>query len=156
MLTLRNALFFVLVPGMVGVAGPWWVARGTGTPQARAPWLAVAAVVAAAGLALLLSCVAWFQRHGGTPAPIDPPRRLVVRGPYRWTRNPMYVALALLLVAQILAHPGRAVLLYALAALAGVVAFVHLYEEPTLRRRFGADYEAYTASVPRWFPRIRL
>lgn len=153
MLALRNALFFLLVPGTLGLAVPWSIATRAGAPAPSLPAALAGGLLVGAGLLLLLWCVVQFHRHGGTPAPVDPPRRLVVRGPYRWTRNPMYAALAVMLTGQLVLHPGRALAIYALAALAAVSAFVLLYEEPTLRARFGADYADYAARVPRWIPR---
>lgn len=154
MLALRNAVFFLLVPGMLGVVVPGLLAVRTdsATPRAAAVMLGILLIVA--GVLLLVPCVVQFHRHGGTPAPVDPPRRLVIRGPYRWTRNPMYLALSAMLAGQIVLHPARAVVIYAGLVLAAVSAFVLLYEEPKLRARFGAEYDDYVARVPRWLPRF--
>lgn len=110
-------------------------------------------VVGLAGAALALWCVLTFAVVGrGTPAPFDPPRRLVVRGPYRYVRNPMYVGAAVAL--------AGAALLYRSLVLAGCTvvflvfahSFVILYEEPHLRRTFGEDYQTYCRQVRRWWP----
>jgi protein-S-isoprenylcysteine O-methyltransferase Ste14 len=103
------------------------------------------------GLALALWCVVAFAFIGrGTPAPFDPPRRLVMRGPYRVVRNPMYLGACLYLVGFALFYRSTGVALYALAFLAVMHTFVVLYEEPTLRRTFGRDYDTYCERVGRW------
>jgi protein-S-isoprenylcysteine O-methyltransferase Ste14 len=111
-------------------------------------------VVAIAGGAVALWCIFTFATLGrGTPAPFDPPRRLVVRGPYRYVRNPMYIGAALALLGAALVYGSVALAAYALAFLLVLHAFVLWYEEPTLRRSFGAEYESYTQKVRRWWPR---
>ncbi|MGI9103467.1 MAG: methyltransferase family protein [Terriglobales bacterium] len=98
---------------------------------------------------------AWVGR--GTPAPIDPPRHLVVGGYYRYVRNPMYVGFGAAIVgAWMLFGKARWAALIAMALLAiAIHLFVVLYEEPTLRRKFGADYEEFCRNVPRWWPRLK-
>jgi protein-S-isoprenylcysteine O-methyltransferase Ste14 len=91
----------------------------------------------------------------GTPAPVAAPERLVVGGVYRYVRNPMYVAVLAAIVGQALLLGRLGLLLYAGGACLVVAAFVRWYEEPTLTRRFGADYEAYQRAVPAWLPRLR-
>ena len=111
-------------------------------------------IVATAGAAVALWCVCAFVCIGkGTPAPFDPPRRLVVRGPYRCVRNPMYLGAALLLGGVALFYRSPVVAIYGLALLAMAHLIVVFYEEPTLRRSFGPDYEKYCRCVPRWWPR---
>lgn len=129
---------------------------GIQAPPAWGPAQVVGAIVTAAGLLLAVACVLTFALAGrGTPAPFDPPRRLVVRGPYARVRNPMYLGAWLALAGAALHFRSPALLLFALAFIAATVAFVHLYEEPALRRRFGAGYEDYRATVGRWWPRRR-
>lgn len=120
------------------------------------PWTAVPGLVAmAAGAALASACIALFAGVGrGTPAPFDPPRRFVAVGPYRVVRNPMYVGGFALLLGWALYRHSPSVLLFAAAWLLLVHVFVVGYEEPTLRHKFGADYERYLASVPRWIPAV--
>jgi protein-S-isoprenylcysteine O-methyltransferase Ste14 len=118
------------------------------------PLRVLGGLIAAAGLAVLLHAFVAFVVHGvGTPAPVAPTRRLVVEGAYRHVRNPMYLAVIALLVGQGLLL-GRPVL-FAYAALfwAVVAAFVHGYEEPTLTRSFGDEYERYRRAVRAWVPR---
>ena len=105
---------------------------------------------------MLLDAFARFVREGrGTPAPVAPTERLVVGGLYRHVRNPMYLAVEAAILGQALLL-GRSVLL-AYAGVIGVAfwAFVRLYEEPTLARRYGEEYEAYRRAVPAWWPRLR-
>jgi protein-S-isoprenylcysteine O-methyltransferase Ste14 len=99
--------------------------------------------------------VRFFVEGFGTPAPVAAPERLVVGGVYRYVRNPMYVAVLAAIVGQALLLGRLELLLYAGAAWLVVAAFVRWYEEPTLARRFGADYEAYRRAVPAWWPRLR-
>ncbi|MGH7644806.1 MAG: methyltransferase family protein [Gemmatimonadales bacterium] len=110
-------------------------------------------IVGAAGAALALWCVLTFALVGkGTPAPFDPPRRLVVGGPYRFVRNPMYVGAGLALAGAALFYQSLAVLGYTALFFALTHTFVLFYEEPTLQRSFGEEYEAYRRRVGRWWP----
>jgi len=122
-----------------------------------AHWRWIAALPSILGFAVALRCVWDFGWTGhGTPAPIAPPKRLVVVGFYRYVRNPMYVGFAVGWIGLWVVF-GHATLL-AIAAVAGVALGVHLfvlfYEEPTLRHKFGIEYEAYCRSVRRWWPRL--
>ena len=110
------------------------------------------------GALIMIWCVLGFGLLGqGTPAPFDAPRRLVSRGLYKHVRNPMYwgMALALFGEALLIAEFRWSLLIYAAALIAIVYAFVLLYEEPALKRRFGDEYEEYKSEVPRWIPRLR-
>lgn len=110
-------------------------------------------VVAAVGATLALWCILTFALIGrGTPAPFDPPRRLVARGPYRCVRNPMYIGAGLVLSGAALFYGTTALWVYAAACFVAVHLFVVLYEEPTLRRIFGEEYVAYCRRVRRWWP----
>src|SRR5436189_2888544 len=137
-----TALFFALAPGVVAGLVPWWL---TGWRLRPAPewYLAVrvaGAVLAAAGLVVLVSAFVRFVLEGiGTPAPVAPTELLVVGGLYRYVRNPMYLAVAATIVGQALCLGRPALLLYAGAFGLVVAAFVHWYEEPTLRRQFGEE-----------------
>jgi SSS family solute:Na+ symporter len=128
-------------------------AAGIGTPPAIGTWQVAGAIVGTAGAALALSCVLTFAFVGkGTPAPFDPPRRLVVRGPYRFVRNPMYIGAGLALTGAALFYQTLALFAYAGAFLLITHLFVVFYEEPTLRRMFGEEYEAYCRTTKRWWP----
>ncbi|HET6342569.1 MAG TPA: methyltransferase [Gemmatimonadota bacterium] len=106
------------------------------------------------GAALALTCVATFVVRGrGTPAPFDAPREFVASGAYRWVRNPMYIGGFLLLAGYALCASSAAALLVAFGMLGAAHLFAVFYEEPALRRRFGASYEEYRRTTPRWLPR---
>jgi protein-S-isoprenylcysteine O-methyltransferase Ste14 len=114
----------------------------------------VGGVLVALGAAVVLESFARFALEGlGTPAPVAPTEHLVVRGLYHYVRNPMYIANAAIIVGQALLLGQLWLLLYAAAFLAVTAAFVHWYEEPTLTRQFGSEYEAYRRAVPGWWPR---
>ncbi len=119
-------------------------------------WSEVLAIpVAFAGAALCIACIATFVVVGrGTPAPFDPPRQFVAVGPYRYCRNPMYIGGAILLAGFALYLRSGAALLFCLPWLLLCHIFVVAYEEPTLRHKFGASYEAYCRRVSRWLPRF--
>ena len=120
-----------------------------------APRHGLGLLMMAAGGALAVACIAEFVRTGhGTPMPVDAPRRLVVRGPYRFVRNPMYVGAAGLLAGEIVIAWSPALLVYALTWLFLIHLLVVLYEEPTLAARFGESYARYRAHVRRWIPRF--
>jgi protein-S-isoprenylcysteine O-methyltransferase Ste14 len=132
---------------------PRWIAGAHAFDNARPlGW-----IVVAIGAAIGLPCVWEFAWRGlGTPVPFDPPRRLVVTGPYRWVRNPMYLGMGLALIGEGIVFPHLTVTMLTMTALLllFVTAFVMVYEEPTLRRTFGADYENYCRAVHRWIPRL--
>ena len=114
-------------------------------------------IIAICGSALALWCILTFAVVGqGTPAPFDPPHRLVIRGPYAFVRNPMYIGAGLVLVGAALFYRSLALLSYAAIFLLITHLFVILYEEPTLRRTFGTDYESYCQEVNRWLPHTRI
>jgi protein-S-isoprenylcysteine O-methyltransferase Ste14 len=112
--------------------------------------------VGALGAALCVWCILTFVFVGkGTPAPFDPPRRLVARGPYGIVRNPMYIGAALALLGAALFYRSLALVGYTALFLIVLHLFVMAYEEPTLRRAFDEEYEAYCRRVGRWWPRRR-
>jgi protein-S-isoprenylcysteine O-methyltransferase Ste14 len=115
----------------------------------------VGGVLALAGVAFLLHAFARFVIEGiGTPAPVAPTERLVVGGVYRYVRNPMYLAVAATICGQGLLLGQWRLLAYAAAFIAIVATFVITYEEPTLERQFGTEYDAYRRAVPGWLPRL--
>ena len=148
-----SALFFALAPGVMAGLVPWLL---TGWDAYEMPFAlrVLGGLLTAAGAAFLVYAFARFVGEGlGTPAPVAPPARLVVGGVYRWVRNPMYVAVIATILGQALLL-GRWVLVeWALVFWAVTAAFVHWYEEPDLRERFGAEYEDYLRTVPGWLPR---
>lgn len=123
-----------------------------------ARWRWIAAIPSALGFAVALRCIWDFGWTGrGTPAPIAPPQKLVVVGPYRYVRNPMYLGFFAGWIGLwvIFGRANRAAVIGACAVALGTALFVMLYEEPTLRKKFGADYEEYCRNVGRWIPRMR-
>jgi protein-S-isoprenylcysteine O-methyltransferase Ste14 len=148
-----SSLFFALAPGVVAGVIPWALTDWDVQPTWWG-WRVLGALVTAAGAAVLIHAFWRFVVEGlGTPAPVAPTRNLVVGGLYRWVRNPMYVAVVACAAGQAGVF-GRPVLLaYAAGLLVLFVAFVRGYEEPTLSRQFGAQYEAYRRAVPGWWPR---
>jgi protein-S-isoprenylcysteine O-methyltransferase Ste14 len=152
---IRALTYATLFIGLVLVFVPASVLSSAGIepPQAVGGWQVAGAVVGIAGAVLALSCVFTFAVLGqGTPAPFDPPQRLVVRGPYRFVRNPMYIGAALALAGAALYYESLELLGYTGAFLLVTHLFVVLYEEPTLRRLFGAEYDAYCVRTRRWWP----
>jgi protein-S-isoprenylcysteine O-methyltransferase Ste14 len=155
MVILRSLVFTLVVPGSVTVWIPLLLLQSGGQPTSYeiGALQFIGVLPIALGAALYLWSVWDFASAGkGTPAPWDAPRQVVIRGPYRLTRNPMYVAVELILLGEAVVLERRL-----LAAYAGVIGllfylFVRYYEEPTLRRRFGATYEEYCRAVPRWLP----
>ncbi len=153
----------LILPGSALVVIPaaiLWAANASGesitvaSPGQGAFWLGLA--FAAAGLTLAVWTVRLFSTRGqGTPAPWDPPRKLVVRGPYRYVRNPMISSVLTMMAAEALffqAWPLAAWMAYFFVANA---VYFPLVEEKDLERRFGDDYRLYKANVPRWVPRLR-
>jgi len=157
MIVLFRALTYAtLFIGLLLVFLPFRILEQAGVaPPAEIGAMQIAGMlVIVAGAALAIASILTFTFVGkGTPAPFDPPRQLVVAGPYRWVRNPMYIGAGLILAGAALYHQSLALLAY-LGVMALIIhLFVALYEEPTLRRMFGQDYEAYCGSVHRWLPR---
>jgi protein-S-isoprenylcysteine O-methyltransferase Ste14 len=155
---LGSMLFLVLAPGTVAGLLPWWISGWrVGTDFSSFLVLrGIGVLLILAGIAELLEAFARFAIQGmGTPAPILPTRHLVVKGIYRHVRNPMYLAVASVILGQSLLFGNIELLAYAAVVCTGFHAFVLAYEEPTLRRSFGAEYETYCADVPRWLPRLR-
>jgi protein-S-isoprenylcysteine O-methyltransferase Ste14 len=161
---LGTAAFLLLAPGTVAGLIPWWISRwrlrpspfGIGfTPLGFMPFRAIGVLLIAAGIVVVLEAFARFALEGiGTPAPVFPTRHLVINGSYRYVRNPMYVAVTSLILGQALLLGNTHLLAYAVIPWFAAHLFVVLYEEPTLRKTFGAEYQTYCANVPRWIPRL--
>ena len=153
-LFLKSLIFTVLVPGTVAGYIPWSIVRDV--PFVPTPRVFPAALCAVVGVAIYLWCAYDFAVAGrGTPAPIDAPKRLVVRGLYRYVRNPMYVGVMLVLAGWNLNFPSQTLLNYTAGAFVFFNLLVFFYEEPTLERQFGNEYLSYRSKVGRWLPRVR-
>jgi len=153
----ESLFFLLLAPGTTAALIPWlltgWHER---VPPPYLPFRVAGIALILVGAAVLLEAFARFVGEGrGTPAPVAPTQRLVIGGLYRYVRNPMYLAVAATIVGQALFLGRCELLAYAAVFLATTAAFVRLYEEPTLRERYGAEYEAYRSAVPGWWPRLR-
>jgi protein-S-isoprenylcysteine O-methyltransferase Ste14 len=153
-----SAIFLVVAPGIVAGYVPWRICRW----HVEAPLLGISSLwpvgvlLIAAGLTVLLDSFARFALQGfGTPAPIFPTRHLVVSGLFRFVRNPMYIAVVSLILGQGLFFGSIVVLEYGVAVFVGFYLFVLIYEEPTLLKSYGREYEEFCANVPRWIPHLR-
>jgi len=150
---IRTLLFGGLVPATFLVLIPAMILSATGTEGEGGALRLVGLVPLVLGIAVLAWCFAGFIVEGeGTPAPYDPPHRLVTGRLYGWMRNPMYVAVTTILVGEAMFYGSVALLAWSAVAWIFFHVFVVLYEEPTLQRRFGPAYDAYTEHVPRWIP----
>jgi protein-S-isoprenylcysteine O-methyltransferase Ste14 len=152
-----TAIFLFIAPGTFAAFIPWQMSRWR--VQASFPGITAVRVVGglliAGGTIVVLDAFVRFALQGiGTPAPIYPTRRLVVTGSYRYVRNPMYVAVASIVLGQALLFANIQIFIYGLCFWLATHVFVRFYEEPTLRRTFPEDYAAFTAHVPRWIPRL--
>ncbi len=151
-------LFFLVAPFTIGIVVPWWIAGWRTTPPFLGePWFRTGGLVLlVVGLIPLIESFVRFAVVGlGTPAPIAPTQHLVVTGFYRHVRNPMYVGVLAVIIGNGLILGNATVLAYAVVVAIGFNLFVLGYEEPTLRRRYGAEYAEFCAHVPRWRPRLR-
>jgi protein-S-isoprenylcysteine O-methyltransferase Ste14 len=159
---IRHLFAIAALPFVVAVLIPIWLARrsnvtpalGSTAPQALAQIAGVCLLTI--GLALFVSSLRRFARDGrGTLAPWDPPRRLVVSGPYRYVRNPMISGVMLVLFGEALILLSRPHGSWTMTFLVVNAIYIPLLEEPQLAQRFGASYAEYRAHVPRLFPRLR-
>lgn len=152
---LKSLLFLILAPGvLVGVIPPFFLFTG--------PYIGTGVLVYAAlplwvigGAVILWSFWQFFSEGDGTPAPIDPPKELVATGLYKFVRNPMYVGVMLMLLAEFLWLGYWILLLYLILFFIATHIFVTKYEEPNLKKKFGKSYSKYLETVPRWIPRFR-
>jgi protein-S-isoprenylcysteine O-methyltransferase Ste14 len=154
LLALRSLLWAILLPGFFAGYLPW---RYFGLRDARVDWSNPVSVLGllciVLGALLLAACILEFARRGrGTLSPVDPPRHLVVSGLYRFVRNPMYLSVTMIVLGEALVARSQALAIYWAVWFACANLFVIGYEEPTLRRQFGASYDAYTRQVGRWIP----
>jgi protein-S-isoprenylcysteine O-methyltransferase Ste14 len=157
-LVLRLAIFTALYPGTVTGLIPVLILIGTGNPAPHISGVGgLGLVFILAGVGVYGWCAWDFATRGlGTPAPYDPPRRLVTSGLYRFTRNPMYVGILTLLAGEAMLWRSLPIAIYALAIFVAFHLRVLRYEEPVLQRQFGCDFDEYVRSVPRWLLTIGM
>jgi protein-S-isoprenylcysteine O-methyltransferase Ste14 len=152
----KTLIFTVFVPGAVAGYVPWRL-RGDASVAAHGvqEWMAIAVI--AVGVAIYLYTAFWGFAWigGGTPAPIAPTKTLVVRGLHHYVRNPMYIGVGLIIGGQAWLFRSTHIAIYLACFWLIAHTFVLLYEEPTLRRQFGDEYQRYRAEVPRWIPNFR-
>lgn len=155
MTALKSLLFLIVAPGMVAGYIPLVLLRKG--PQIQTGFLAYLAIPLwlIGGAILLWSFWNFLIEGRGTPAPMDPPKELVVAGFYRYVRNPMYFGVLLMLTGYFLWFGFWSLLIYTAFAFIATHLFVTLYEEPTLKNKFGKSYKDYLKKVPRWIPRLR-
>jgi protein-S-isoprenylcysteine O-methyltransferase Ste14 len=152
-----SVLFFLAAPCVVAGFFPWLI---TGWEfDDGGGWLTVLRIVGTllilAGLLSIIESFVRFVRDGrGTPAPVAAPEHLVIRGQYRFNRNPMYVAVSSMILGQALALPSAVLLAYLALVIVAFASFVRFYEEPALEARFGDEYTGYKKVVPAWWIRL--
>lgn len=154
---LGSALFFVVAPLVLAGVIPWSVTQWEFRPALLDVDLTriVGGILVVAGVPGLVDSFARFALEGlGTPAPIAPTQRLVVTGLYRHVRNPIYIAVVAVILGQALLFGDWRLVWYGALLWLGFHLFVVVYEEPTLKESFGAEYEAFRTNVPRWIPRL--
>jgi protein-S-isoprenylcysteine O-methyltransferase Ste14 len=153
----RAATYSALFIGLLLIFLPTQIFSGAFVrPAAMGPWQAAGILMGIIGAALAFACIGTLVFVGkGTPAPFDPPRRLVIRGPYRLLRNPMYLGATMALAGAALFYRSLGLLAYAAAFVVVSHLFVVFYEEPTLRQSFGEDYASYCRRTSRWMPICR-
>jgi protein-S-isoprenylcysteine O-methyltransferase Ste14 len=150
----RHVAAVLVCPGVVTVGVPALIVWQTGASIEPLGLFGIPLI--ALGLLLIVQTIALFASVGrGTLAPWDPTIRLVVRGPYRYVRNPMITGVLFVLLGEAALFGSLALLLWFGLVLAVNAVFLPLIEEPSLQRRFGEEYERYRAHVPRWIPRVR-
>jgi len=156
MVWLKTLIFTIIVPGAIAALIPYLLLSRTPSSFADiGPLQTFGLIPMAIGAAIYLRCAWDFASTGkGTPAPIDPPKRLVARGLYRFVRNPMYVGVLTALLGEAWLFGSWTLLAYAAIVFTWEHLFVVFYEEPALKRQFGESYAEYLTRTPRWIPRI--
>jgi protein-S-isoprenylcysteine O-methyltransferase Ste14 len=155
-------LFAIVRTLIVGTAfvslWTWFLPRWIAGANAFADPRPVGWIVIACGAAIVIGCAFEFAWRGiGTPAPFDPPRRLVISGFYRWVRNPMYLGLGVVFFGEAVTFTRLTITMLVMVAIAWCATslFIVGFEEPVLRAKFGEDYAEYCRHVRRWIPRLR-
>ena len=154
MTALKSLLFLIFVPGLLAVYIPLtFLTEGMRIPTGIFAYLAFP-LWFIGGITLLWCFWDFLVKGKGTPAPIDPPKELVVTGLYKYVRNPMYVGVILILMGHFLWFQTISIIMYGFFFFMATHLFITGYEEPFLKKTFGTVYEDYTKKVPRWIPRI--
>lgn len=152
---LGSAVFFLIAPGTVVGLIPWLITGWTRADGAASISAYIGMLLIALGVAgLVESYVRFALEGGGTPAPVAPTKRLVVKGLFRWVRNPIYLSVLIAIIGQALYFMSIGLVWYAAAVWIAVHLFVVFFEERRLRREFGDQYGAFCKNVPRWIPRL--
>ena len=153
-LFLRNLLFTILQPGLVAGAVPFWILGDKGNEPFRHSFHLyhyVGALVFVIGLIIMVSCIISFAVKGkGTLSPADPTKQLVITGLYKFSRNPMYVGVTMILIGEAVFFQSFNLLIYSLFIYLAFNIFIMLHEEPRLRKVFGEEYKKYCQKVRRW------
>jgi protein-S-isoprenylcysteine O-methyltransferase Ste14 len=156
MLLLRSIFFTIVHPGLVTVLIPYWLISSRDLEASHGhPIRYFGLPLIVIGAAALLWCI-WnfFSAGRGTLSPIDPPKHLVVRGLYKYVRNPMYVSVVTMLLGEAIFFWSKPVLIEAAVFVVLANLFVILYEERALGKQFGESYDEYRRTVGRWIPRL--
>jgi protein-S-isoprenylcysteine O-methyltransferase Ste14 len=154
-LLIKNLVFTVVLTGfLAGWVPLHWFERHARLPEEWTTLNFVGAAISLGGLAIFLHCQ-WLlaSRGQGTPAPIDPPKKLVRRGAYKWVRNPLYLSIFAMVGGEMVFFRSGHIAVYFVCLVCAIHVLVLMVEEEALRRRFGAMYEDYRREVPRWLPR---
>lgn len=151
----RNLFFTILQPGVVAGIIPWLILKnkkGLVLNDTLSLWQYLGIILFACGLLILLMCIARFGFEGkGTLSPLDPTKKLVISGLYKYSRNPMYVGVMMILTGETVLYQSYLLLWYSLIIFCAFNAFIIFREEPRLLKDFGKDYKVYTNQVRRWF-----
>jgi protein-S-isoprenylcysteine O-methyltransferase Ste14 len=150
----KTSVFTLVVPGTVVVLVPYLLLEDVSLGAVAVTGISLLGLLPAVlGAVLYFRCAYDFALSGrGTPAPIDPPVELVVTGPYRYCRNPMYIGVLAILVGETILYRSLPLLYFLLAFAAGIHIVIISYEERALRQEFGEAYARYCETVPRWIP----
>lgn len=153
-LVLRNLFFTILQPGMVAGLIPYWIAGSPGTGTFKnnlSSFQYIAIFIFAAGIAILFYCISMFAVKGkGTLSPADPTKKLVVSGLYKFSRNPMYIGVMLMLIGEAIFFNSGGLWIYTSIVFIAFNLFIVLHEEPRLKEDFGTEYQQYSKAVRRW------
>jgi protein-S-isoprenylcysteine O-methyltransferase Ste14 len=156
MILVKTIIFAILAPGTVAVLMPYWLLSASSPPpltQDIFRYFGCLPILTGTAI-LFLSGWNFIFIGKGTPAPIDPPKELVVKGIYRYVRNPMYLGIISILLGEALFFESKILLVYAAVVFCLFHMFILFYEEPVLKKKFGEPYREYCVRIPRWIPRI--